>query len=603
MKDLFSISIPLYSIYLECLTALSHSALSVDCLWPILESLTNTVSVTHHLFDPYCELLAGIASRSPADTRQVLLYLHNHSSAPCTPSFLLNTLSISPSLSLIHLFGSLLSVLGEITSDSLYNIEEVCQALFHIIHFHPHLREAAIQALTQVVQDQRTANSLLTELANQGLLSETEPSLVWCMENDSPSAGALLLLLSRVTCYASDLQSVAKTAALLLTSSYLNETWRCPILTFVFCLLKHWHGSEVPEFIAILESDHSLHHYLIQSIPIDSTSAFCSLRLLLLILRRSHIHFSQLNASLLAKYVIEEMDLLKETSSYCLHRLSAGILMLLCKKGLVDWSEQDSGLLLQFRLQLPVYVELAYYGDKKWIALFNTLIYILHSPSGQILFCGSDPINSPFVDSIITHTLSSILSHNTFFLKYLLSSLAILSSTTPDILSSLESVFPEFKQLIIEWSQNPINTPLLSLLELLLHCQQQSMIREAIKDQDLSHYFSNPHLLKILLLILPHFVSDSSVLSQLSSLDTQTRSLCYLLLLKEASLPDLSVQQLMSDAVNKDPILSISAMDILLRILAVSENVIPTISMMMTMEREMSVCDNGSLNCRLSQCV
>ena len=74
------------------------------------------------------------------------------------------------------------------------------------------------------------------------------------------------------------------------------------------------------------------------------------------------------------------------------------------------------------------------------------------------------------------------------------------------------------------------------------------------------------------------------------------------MLLKEASLPDLSVQQLMSDAVNKDPILSISAMDILLRILAVPENVMPTISVMMTMEREMSVRDNGSLNCRLSQC-
>ena len=79
------------------------------------------------------------------------------------------------------------------------------------------------------------------------------------------------------------------------------------------------------------------------------------------------------------------------------------------------------------------------------------------------------------------------------------------------------------------------------------------------------------------------------ILSHLSSFDPQTRSLCYLLLFKETSLSTWSIPQLMRDATDTDLILSISAMDILLRIIEVPEKVNSTVSAMMEMEREMSV--------------
>ena len=573
---------------------MSHTAESIDCLWPILDSLMNTISSTHPLFESCCELLSGIASRSQSDTHHILLCLHQHASSPCSPSVLLDTLSVSPSLSLIHLFGSLLSGLGENTSDSVYVVTEVTQALFHVFHSDPHLREAVIQSLTPLIQDQSTADFILSQLIEQGLLGETEPSVTWCMENDTLIAKALLFLLSRIACYASQHHTLADTACMILKSSYLTDSWRVPIFTFIFSLLKSWHDSSIPEFLSILDMDHSFHHYLIQCIPIDSTSAVCSLRLLLLLLHRPQTQFSQQDVSLLATFALKEMDLVKSDSLYILHRLSAVILLLLCDKKLIDWSQQDSELLQQFRNQLPVYVELAYDGKEKWLILLHTLIRILHSSSGQILLCGSDPLDCPFIHSLIKYTLIAIQTHCIQFLTVSLSAFVRLSLTFPLILSSFTSVFAKITQLIREWSQNPSNTPLLALLQFLLHCHEKTLIQEAILDQDLSVCFSNDRLLQTLLVASPSVVSNSFILSNLCSFDPQTRSLCYLLLFKETSLPELSIPQLMRDATDTDTILSISAMDILLRIIEVPEKVSSTVSTMMEMEREMSV-RNGSI--------
>lgn len=144
-------------------------------------------------------------------------------------------------------------------------------------------------------------------------------------------------------------------------------------------------------------------------------------------------------------------------------------------------------------------------------------------------------------------------------------------------------------QLIRDWSQNPIDTPLLSLLQFLIHCHEKTLIQEATLNQNLSVCFSNARLLQAFLVASPSVVSNSFILSHLSSFDPQTRSLCYLLLFKETSLSTWSIPQLMRDATDTDLILSISAMDILLRIIEVPEKVNSTVSAMMEMEREMSV--------------
>ena len=589
LVDLIPLSMPHSLTFLQCLIAMSHTAESIECLWPILDSLMNTIDSTHELFESYCELLFGIASRSQSDTYHILLCLHQHTSSPCSFSDLLDTLSVSPSLSLVHLFGSLLSGLGESTSDSLCAVPEVTDILFHILHSHPCLRTAVIQSLTPLVRDESTADFMLSKLIDQGLLGEIEPSVMWCMENDILTAKAWLFLLSQIACYASQYSILADNACMILKSSYLTDAWRVPILTFIFSILKSWQDSNIPEFLSILDTDHSFHHYLIHCIPIGSTSALCSLRILLLLLHRPQTQFSQQDVSLLATFALREMDLVKPGSSYILHRLSAVILLLLCDKKLIDWSQQDSELLGQFRTQLSVYVELAYDGKEKWLILLHTLIRLLYSSSGRILLCGSDHLDCIFIRSLIKHTLLAIQTHYIRFLTVSLSAFAVLSSAFPHIFSSFTSVSANITQLIRDWSQNPIDTPLLSLLQFLIHCHEKTLIQEATLNQNLSVCFSNARLLQAFLVASPSVVSNSFILSHLSSFDPQTRSLCYLLLFKETSLSTWSIPQLMRDATDTDLILSISAMDILLRIIEVPEKVNSTVSAMMEMEREMSV--------------
>lgn len=144
--------------------------------------------------------------------------------------------------------------------------------------------------------------------------------------------------------------------------------------------------------------------------------------------------------SLLATFALREMDLVKPGSSYILHRLSAVILLLLCDKKLIDWSQQDSELLGQFRTQLSVYVELAYDGKEKWLILLHTLIRLLYSSSGRILLCGSDHLDCIFIRSLIKHTLLAIQTHYIRFLTVSLSAFAVLSSAFPHIFSSFTSV-------------------------------------------------------------------------------------------------------------------------------------------------------------------